>query len=153
MVSTEGMITVDVRDSGVVAALQALQGRLKDLSPAMRDVGQALENQTNLRFVAQADPNGTPWADLSEATAKRRARAGTSGNKLDEHGTMLKSLNWQASANTARVGFGQPYAAYHEFGTQRMPRRGLLMADPDQGTLGADDLAQVLDILQGYLDG
>jgi hypothetical protein len=53
------------------------------------------------------------------------------------------------------IGFGQPYAAYHEWGTWKMPRRGLLTADPDAGggpTLGRGDAEAVLDVLQAVLE-
>ena len=51
-----------------------------------------------------------------------------------------------------RIGFASEYAAYHEWGTVNMDRRGMLMADPDAGTLGQADEAAVLDIVAGWLD-
>ena len=66
---------------------------------------------------------------------------------------MLSSLNWQADASSVRVGFGQPYAVYHEWGTKRMPRRGLLFENPDAGALAPDDEKAVLDLLLEWLDG
>ena len=65
---------------------------------------------------------------------------------------MLSSLNWQADASSVRVGFGQPYAVYHEWGTKRMPRRGLLFENPDAGALAPDDEKAVLDLLMDWLD-
>jgi phage gpG-like protein len=53
--------------------------------------------------------------------------------------------------NTVQIGFAQPYATFHEFGTQHMPRRGLLFADPEAGTLAADDTDSILEIVHGYL--
>lgn len=147
------MITIGVQDAALVRAVNALQGHLQDLTQPMRDVGQALEGQVSQRFMSMTDPNGEAWESLSKATLAQRAKNGTTGNTLDEHGTMLQSLSWQSNAKTATVGFGQPYAAYHEWGTKRMPRRGLLMANPDVGTLGADDLELVLDVLADYLSG
>ncbi|WP_303837479.1 hypothetical protein [Acidovorax soli] len=54
------------------------------------------------------------------------------GNRrlLNRYGDILTSLNHQADTTSARVGFGQPYAAFHEWGTKHMPRRRLLFADP-----------------------
>lgn len=46
---------------------------------------------------------------------------------------------------------GKPYAAFHEWGTERMPRRGLVFADPDAGTLAKGDEDAVLDIIGIYL--
>ena len=66
---------------------------------------------------------------------------------------MLASLTHQADATSVRVGFGKPYAAFHEWGTEHMPRRGLLFDDPDAGTLAEGDEAAVLDIIGVWLDG
>lgn len=145
------MITIDVQNADLLRALKALEAQALDLSAPLADVGQALESAVSGRFETETDPNGSAWAALSDKTRAMRAKRGTTGNKLQEHGTMLGSLSWQSDAKTAQVGFGQPYAAYHEWGTKRMQRRGLLMADPDAGTLGADDLELVLDILSDHL--
>jgi len=53
--------------------------------------------------------------------------------------------------NGVNIGFGVDYAAYHEYGTKHMPRRGLLMEDPEAGRLAPEDEQTVLDILRGYL--
>jgi hypothetical protein len=45
------------------------------------------------------------------------------------------------------VGFGRKYALYHEIGTRRMTRRGLLLADTRTGTLAQADIGIVLDTL------
>ena len=64
---------------------------------------------------------------------------------------MLASLNWRADASSVTVVFGQPYAAYHEWGTRRMPRRGLMFENPDAGTLAPDDERAIVDILADLL--
>ncbi|MCI1193415.1 hypothetical protein MOJ79_16395 [Calidifontimicrobium sp. SYSU G02091] len=89
-------------------------------------------------------------------TKKGRERL-ASRRPLYDTGDLLGSLTSSFSRSEARVGFGQPYAAFHEYGTKRIPRRGLLMADPVARTLGDADRAAVLDILgdalRGALDG
>ena len=63
---------------------------------------------------------------------------------------MLASLGHQADHSSVTYGFAQPYAAYHEFGTTRMPRRGLLTENPEAGTLSADDQRAVLETIEAY---
>jgi phage virion morphogenesis protein len=146
------MITIDIQDAALLAALQKLSSQLQDLSQPMFDVGQALESAVRERFVSMSDPSGEAWAKLSDSTLAQRAKNGKAGgNILFEEGVLLKSLGWASDAKTAQVGFGQAYAAYHEWGTKRMPRRGLLMDNPDAGTLGKDDLEKVLDVLREHL--
>ncbi len=55
-------------------------------------------------------------------------------------------------AQSATIGFGDPKAAYHEFGTKHMPRRGLLFADPYSRTLSPDDERALIDIVTIFLE-
>ena len=70
---------------------------------------------------------------------------------LDRHGTMLGGLSYQVGKRSVTVGFADPYAVFHEFGTKRMARRGMLTTNPERGTLGPTDKAEVLEILNHWL--
>jgi len=70
---------------------------------------------------------------------------------LERYGDLLDGLSHSFDATSTTIGFDAPYAAYHEFGTKHMPRRGLLTADPNSGTLGAEDREAILDIVANYL--
>ena len=146
------MITVHVDDSAFREYLRRLQGRLGDMSEPMAAIGGMLEARISGRFETESDPTGVAWMPWAEST---RASYPEDGNAriLDRYGDMLSSLNWQADASSVRVGFGQPYAVYHEWGTKRMPRRGLLFENPDAGALAPDDEKAVLDLLMEWLDG
>lgn len=145
------MITVHVDDSAFREYLRRLQGRLGDMSEPMAAIGGMLEARISGRFETESDPTGVAWMPWAEST---RASYPEDGNAriLDRYGDMLSSLNWQADASSVRVGFGQPYAVYHEWGTKRMPRRGLLFENPDAGALAPDDEKAVLDLLMDWLD-
>ena len=145
------MITVHVDDSAFREYLRRLQGRLGDMSEPMAAIGGMLEARISGRFETESDPTGVAWVPWAEST---RASYPEDGNAriLDRYGDMLSSLNWQADASSVRVGFGQPYAVYHEWGTKRMPRRGLLFENPDAGALAPDDEKAVLDLLMDWLD-
>ena len=148
------MIQIDYNNTQVQSAINELMRRMGDLTPVMNDIGGMIEARVKTRFETETDPLGgawAPWADsYNPATGGTRP---TNGNStiLDLDGDMLNSLSWQAYATSVTVGFGVPYAAYHEFGTTKMPRRGLLFADPDSGTLAPDDETEILDILGDYL--
>ncbi len=144
------MLTITVHNATVLGLLDQLSARLGNLGPTMEDIGQAMQSRVSARFETETDPLGRPWSPWAAST---RANYPKSGNRriLDRHGDMLSSLTHQADAASVRIGFGTPYAAYHEWGTKKMPRRGLLMADPDSGTLAPGDEAAVLDILSTFL--
>lgn len=142
------MIEIEIDDREVRQALNDLARRVADLSPAMRAIGQELETRIAERFERQRDPAGRPWAPLKGATlAKKKGR----GSILYHTGDLLDSRTHRAGRDFVEVGFGKPYAAYHEFGTRKMPRRGLLMADPNARTLGEADRAAIIETLADYL--
>ena len=147
------LLSIMVSNEGVVDALNALSQRMGNLSPVMRDIGQGLEREIRKRFASESDPNGAAWHPLAASTKLNRAKTGARGGILEHSGTMLELLGWQASDKSVQVGFTQPYAVHHEFGTRKMPRRGMLFGDQNTGELGASDEALVLDLLADYLAG
>lgn len=144
------MLTIDVDDQISRAALMELYGRLADMTPVMESIGMEMEGRVSGRFETRTDPNGQAWAPWAPATVESYP---ADGNRklLDRYGDMLLSLNHQASKSSVRIGFGKVYQTYHEFGTRTMPRRGLLFAETDTGSMGAGDEAAVLDIIGLYL--
>lgn len=164
------MIDVQIDDRELRAALDGLRRRLADMSPVMRAIATELEARVEARFETATDPTGRPWAPLSPSTLAAYLARGKGNRKKDggltkkgaarlasrkplyDTGDLLGSLTSRATRSEARVGFGQPYAAFHEYGTEKMPRRSLLMADPVSGTLGESDRQAVLDILREALE-
>ncbi len=148
------MITIDANTPTVLQALRELEQRMTDMTPVMRDIGQRMEARVRARFETETDPMGNMWDEWADSyhPAKGGSRP-TDGNTgiLDLYGDMLNSLNWSADRTSVTVGFGQPYAAYHEFGTSKMKRRGMLFANPDTGELAPDDEAEILDVIQDFL--
>lgn len=144
------MLTITVEDRAFRSYLAELQGRLADLTPVMQSIGQELDGRISARFETESDPMGVAWHPWAQSTIDSYPEDGNH-RILDRYGDMLGSLNWQADASSVRVGFGQPYATYHEWGTKNMPRRGLLFADPDAGTLTPGDERMVIDLLQEWL--
>ena len=131
----------------------------------MDGIGSAIKGRISGRFETQTDPNGQAWHPWAESTdkyyprpgSKAAAKAGKVGNGrlLDRYSTngtgLLGTLNYQAGQAEVVVGFGVDYAAYHEYGTRKMPRRGLIFANPQSETLSADDEQAVIDIINDWL--
>lgn len=146
------MLDIKLDDSAFRADLAALYRRLGNLTPVMQSIGMEMESRISGRFETRTDPNGKRWAPWAQSTVDSYP---DDGNRqlLDRYGDMLLSLNYKADATSVRIGFGTPYAAFHEWGTERMPRRGLIFADPDAGTLAKGDEDAVLDIIGIWLRG
>ena len=144
------MIHIEIDSSPIGLALQQLREAAADLAPAMTDIAATLWERVGERFETQRDPVGAGWKPHAPATLKSYPK---DGNRriLDRHSDMLQSLNWRADATSAMVGFGQPYAAYHEYGTNKMPRRGLLFADPEARQLSHEDEQLVIERITKHL--
>ena len=145
------MLTITADDKVFRSSLANLYRGMGDLTPVMQSIGTELESRISGRFESRTDPNGSAWAPWAQSTVDGYPEGGNR-RLLDRYGDMLASLTHQADATSVRVGFGKPYAAFHEWGTEHMPRRGLLFSDPDAGTLAEGDEAAVLDILGVWLD-
>lgn len=142
-------ITIEIDSRSVMDALQQLLRQGQDMRPVMDAIGQRMEERVSARFETKTDPNGHAWSPWKPSTAKSYPKQGN-GTLLDRYGDMLGSLNHHADANSVTVGFGKSYALYHEYSTSKMERRGLLMADPDAGTLGKEDEASIIELIHGY---
>lgn len=136
----------------IQAVLSKLESKLGDMTPAFAAIGQELDSRVSARFETETDPNGRPWDDWAPSTERYYPKDGHA-KKLDRSGTMQASRGFRAGRSSVEVGFAQPYAAYHEFGTKKMSRRGLLFADPDAGTLGRGDIDAIAEVLDAYLRG
>ncbi len=143
------MLKITVDDRAVLATLERIERRLTNLRPVMRGIATELEARVEARFEAQVDPNGRAWAPLKPETLDRKKRKGAI---LYDSGDMQGSLTSAAGEAWAEVGFGQAYATYHEWGTRHMPRRGLLLADPQAGSLGRGDSEALLELLAEYVE-
>lgn len=155
------MLTITLDDAAFRTYLRDLQDRMVDLTGVMEEIGGTLERNIQGRFETRTDPNGRPWKVWADSTRESYPFAGSpaaagidgpgNGKLLDRYGTMLDGLNYQANSDSVRIGFAQPYSTYHEYGTTKMPRRGMLTADPNAGTLGATDEAAVIDVLNAFI--
>lgn len=151
------MLTITVDSKPVSDMLDQLSKRMASLQPAMNDIGMAIETRVSGRFETRTDPLGKAWAPWAESTRENYPED-ANNQLLNRYGDMLHSLNFDATSSSVRVGFGavaskagDVYAAYHEWGTETMPRRGLLYADPVAGTISPDDEQTVLDVIEGFL--
>lgn len=145
------MIEIQVTSQSVMDALNRLIQRGQDMHPVMDAIGQRMEERVSNRFESKTDPSGHPWAPWKPSTVKSYPKNGNR-SLLDRYGDMLNSLSHQADATSVRIGFGQPYAAYHELGTSKMQRRGMLTADPQTGELGQEDERDILELVTSYFE-
>jgi len=169
--SIQPLISIEWDADGALAALDRLIDGLANPRPLLQDIGDGLEQNVGLRFITKTDPNGNTWAPISPATKaiyesdwfiQRNPdfKGGIPGSLLVRTNALIRSLAHNVSDNGIELGFARAtkggkweVAMLHEFGTAKMPRRGLMTADPNTGRLGADDEALVLAAVNSYLEG
>lgn len=149
-------IEVDADTRAVRQALQGLVEASINLRQPLEEIGSALRSSTEERFEDEEDPEGSPWAELKEATqqqlvTKRRRRG-------DEHilrrqGYLYASLTYAARQTEVEVGTNRIYGAIHQLGGEpdmppgpaAVPARPFLgMSDQDEREIG--------DILERHLN-
>lgn len=156
----------ELRES-LVEALRRLE-HPRDL---MITLGAILEKNIEGRFDSKRDPQGQPWAPLAASTKEKYSRADTvrkgrnagqvrsRGSLLERTRQMRDSLASNAGDDFVELGMSRlsdngkwNIALLHETGTKHMPRRGIFLADPDAGTLGAGDEAELDASIVAFLD-
>lgn len=142
--------------------------RPRDLMVAL---GAILESNIEQRFDSKRDPSGQPWAPLAQSTRDKYDRedtqkSGPKAGKVVRRGTLLErtrqmrdSLAANAGDDFVEVGMNRlsddgkwQIPLLHETGTMHMPRRGIFLADPDAGTLGAGDERDLDAGIVAFLD-
>lgn len=144
-------LTVEVTSGPLMTILDRLYQTATDMSPIMSAAGMEMDSRISGRFESQSDPLGGKWLPWKESTVQNYPKG---GNKrlLDCFGDMLGSLNHTFDDRSTTVGFGDPKAAYHEWGTEHMARRGMIFADPETGSLSPDDERALQSVVELVLN-
>jgi phage gpG-like protein len=162
-------LQIELQDAQLLAAIDRTLSLLQQPGELMEDIGAKLESNANLRWDERVDPTGQPWAPLSPATKdiytsqwfidrNPAFKGGIPGNLLERTRQLRASLTHNVGADFVDIGTSRQVGAkkwqvgtLHEWGTVKMPRRGILTANPNTGELGADDQADVLAIVNAAL--
>lgn len=169
------MITVHVEDKQVLEMLGELSARLKNMQPAMKEIGEDIVVSTKRRFADAAGPDGTPWAPNSTQTtipfylgafggshkkdgSLSKAGAARSAAKKPLTGAtkaLRTTIDYQVDGTSGvRIGSPMVYAAMQQFGGITSPRSMIpgkvIPARPFLGISEADR-TNILDIVGSYL--
>jgi phage virion morphogenesis protein len=101
------LIQITIDDAGVKAELGRLAGRLGNLTPAMRSIGEIVRTSVERNFAASGRPE--KWK-----ISKRVQEKG--GQTLSDTGRLRRSFTVRAYPDRAEVGTNVKYAAIHQFG-------------------------------------
>jgi len=150
-------------ESELQALIERAVRNLEKPRDLMDAIGGLMEQAVQGRFDSKTDPQGKSWAALAPSTLARYKQADKGarrGTLLERTRQLRNSLTSTPGDDYVDVGFSRltdsgkwDVGQLHEFGTTRMPRRGLLTADPEAGELGAQDRADITAKVESWLDG
>ncbi|MGQ0621349.1 MAG: phage virion morphogenesis protein [Panacagrimonas sp.] len=105
-----------VNDVQVLAALRKLRERGADPKPVLRSIREYLLRAHEQRFIGQTDPDGNPWAPLSEAYKRTKRKNADKVLSLDG---FLRKLTHQVDDSGLVLGTNRVYGAIHQFGASK----------------------------------
>lgn len=167
-------ITIELDSAPVRDALNRLLATLgaAGMAPAMKEIGEVLQESTKQRFTTSTAPDGTRWAPNAQATFesylnrdgknfRKDGRLGAKGagramakRPLVATGVLADTIVWQLVPGGVEIGtnrFAGEWdggAAVHQFGNNK----GTIPARPFLGVSGEDEV-EVLEIVERHLLG
>jgi phage virion morphogenesis protein len=111
-------ILVSISDAEIRSNLDRLQAAGAEITPMLREIGDALVARTMLRFERGTGPTGTPWPPFARSTLARmaRGRRGAGAKLLQDRGILRQSITRRIFNSVLEVGTNVAYAAIHQFG-------------------------------------
>jgi phage virion morphogenesis protein len=108
-------VTISVDTGPVLRMLQHAAERLRDMTPAMRSIGEVIINQADEAFEEGASPAGKAWKPSARVKEK-------GGQTLIDSARLRNSITSDASTDHVEVGTNVVYAAIHQLGGVIRPR-------------------------------
>lgn len=160
---------IDIDAADLLRVIDQAIELLQQPAPLLDDIGAKLESNAQVRWDQRVDPLGQAWAPLSPATIEiyqsdwfikdnPEFKGGIPGGLLERTRRLRESLSWSVDDQALELGTSRAtkggkwqIGMLHEFGTRKMPRRGILTANPETGELGPTDEADVLGVVEQAL--
>jgi len=110
-------LQISIDDQRVRDLLKRIQARFKNLTPAMKLIGETVQASIQQNFEAGGRPQ--KWPDLSPQTKARRAKKNKWPGQILVVSGIMKQITYQADRDRVTVTAGSKYAATHHFGAKR----------------------------------
>lgn len=127
-------MTQFIIESDLPQAIDVLLGvhhALGNINEVLHGIGATLKDSTRDRLATgKTAPDGTPWARLAPKTLQRKG-----GDILIDTGQLHQSIAYEVVGDTLLVGTSKTYGAYHQFGTDKLPKRAFLGLSAQDETL------------------
>lgn len=143
--------SVAVDDGGITKAILTRLQRLRNLDPALEEIGAANLTETEQRFEKERDPEGQRWPAYSPNTTFAKGR--NKPRMLRDRGELYDSLTYQVlTGRSVAVGTNKRYARIHQLGGKA--GRGRKVTIPARPYLGLSNegAEEILQIVTDHLE-
>nr|WP_319491806.1 phage virion morphogenesis protein [uncultured Desulfobacter sp.] len=168
----EPLIEFDIEAHELQELIDRLPGRVKNLKPAFKNIGEYMVKERESWFREERDPDGRPWQKLKVRTyyslfknKKRYTQKGklTAGftrflgsKKILTQDNHLRRTVYKAESDQVKISPDQQakdYAAIHQFGgLAGRDRKAKIPARPHLGVNRKNE-AEIVRIIKDYLMG
>lgn len=118
-------INIEIDDAELNRALSEVEKLGDNLDGLFSQMGEYLLRKTRDRFADEQAPDGTPWAQLSQATTLTEgypfSKTRNRDKVLTESGALMGTLRFAIEGNSLVIGSNRPYAAMMHFGGKTSP--------------------------------
>lgn len=114
---TGALVRIDIDDHEMRELFNRVMAHMTDTTPAMRDIGEIVDESVKRNFEEHRAPDGTPWKPLAESTKRQRAKRGRNPEDiLILNRILMGSLHPEIFPNRLEYGTDVVYGAIHQFG-------------------------------------
>jgi phage virion morphogenesis protein len=157
------MIKLEFNDNGLIGLLSGLENRVKNMTPAFKNIGRYMVKRRLSWFAGEHDPDGHPWAPLKPSTYYSAfSRAGKKGsfatfvaNKKILHEKLnLRKTTYVAGSDQVVVSHSKladDYASIHQFGGWAGPGHRARIPSRRHMGVSAEDKNEIVNIITDYL--
>lgn len=124
--------------------LNELIKKVQNLTPALHEIGQLMVASTDENFQNEQNIYGVKWKQNTPATLHYKASRGFIMKVLQRRGMLRSSIQYRIEGDKVSVGTNLPYGAFHQYGTNRLPKREFL-------GVSRQDQKEIIAILEDYL--
>ncbi len=155
-----------IDDREIMQAMSSMENKARDMTPAMKAIGEYVIRRTQDHFSREEDPEGKPWKPLSAATfmslykgrkvtkkgiTKKLTRHILAHKILTKSHQLRMSITYRADAESATIGTNKIYARIHQLGGKS--GRGQKITIPARPYLGINDAdrAEAIRIMKDHM--
>lgn len=157
---SDDTIKLTTNHKEINAKLDELANRVKNIKPALREIGLVMLNYVDENFETEGRNSGEKWEGWSDSYKKFRKKHGRGGRIMTLEGELRAGMDTKVTNDSVHVGTDKEYARIHNEGGPvkkrnggffEMPKRTFMQWTPKLEQLVADELFVTLKF-QDYID-